>query len=93
MPTDSNRIGEEPFSALVDVLPQIVWTARPDGAVDYCNRRWFEFTGITPEEMQGWGWTRSVHPDDRQRCVERWTQAVQSGSSFECACQRTRNVK
>ena len=41
-------------------MPQIVWTARPDGFIDFYNRRWFEYTGTTWEDMQGWGW-RNVH--------------------------------
>jgi len=59
----------EEYHALADAMPQIVWTARSDGYVDYYNRRWFEYTGSTLEETNGWGWQPVLHPDDLQRCV------------------------
>lgn len=74
---------EEQYHALADAMPQIVWTARPDGDLDYYNQRWFEYTGTTLEETQGRGWEMMLHPDDLQRSVDNWTQAVQTGRSYE----------
>jgi len=74
------RASEGQYRSLAEAIPQIVWTARPDGAVDYYNRRWFDYTGTTLEQTGGWGWGPVIHPDDLQRCIDRWTEAVRSGS-------------
>ena len=65
------RESMERYRFLADAMPQIVWTARPDGRVDYCNQRWYEYTGMTLEESQGWGWEPVLHPDDLEPCLER----------------------
>ena len=74
---------EEQYHALADAMPQIVWTARPDGDLDYYNQRWFDYTGTTLEETQGRGWEMMLHPDDLQRSVDNWTEAVHTGRSYE----------
>jgi PAS domain S-box-containing protein len=74
---------EEQYHALADAMPQIVWTARPDGDLDYYNQRWFDYTGTTFEETQGRGWEMMLHPDDLQRSVDNWTEAVRTGRSYE----------
>jgi two-component system sensor histidine kinase/response regulator len=75
--------GADRYRFLADTMPQIVWTARPDGNVDYFNRRWFDYTGMTIEETKDWGWEHVVHPDDLQNSVERWTEAFTSDSVYE----------
>jgi PAS domain-containing protein len=60
------REGERKFQELADAMPQIVWTAGPDGHFDYYNRRWYDFTG-RPEGVGGdESWTDVVHPDDQK---------------------------
>jgi PAS domain S-box-containing protein len=71
------------YRFLADAMPQIVWTAKPDGNVDYTNTRWFDYTGMTVEETKDWGWKKVVHPDDLPDVIERWTEAVTSGSKYE----------
>ncbi|MEG4207759.1 PAS domain S-box protein [Microcoleus sp. Pol7_A1] len=71
------------YRVLAEAIPQIVWTARPDGWVDYFNQRWFEYTGLTLEETQGWGWQLTLHPDDAEDSVERWNTSVQTGMTYE----------
>jgi PAS domain S-box-containing protein len=73
---------EARFRQLADAMPQIVWTALPNGEVDYLNERWYQFTGAGREASQGMGWQRHVHPEDVQPCREAWNAAVQSGSAF-----------
>jgi PAS domain-containing protein len=53
-------------------MPQIVWTSKPDGELDYYNPRWVDYTGMTAEQTAGWGWGPVLHPDDLQLCVDRW---------------------
>ncbi len=77
------RLSEERFRFLAEFMPQMVWTAQPDGWVDYYNQRWYDYTGTSFEEMQGWGWQLVLHPDDRQPCLETWNRAVKTGESYE----------
>jgi PAS domain S-box-containing protein len=70
-------------ASLVDGLPQIVWTARSDGAWDYVNARWAEQTGLTAEQGLGWAWQQGVHPEDAERCAEAWADAIRTGRPFE----------
>ncbi len=74
---------EEQYHALADAMPQIVWTARPDGRLDYYNQRWFDYTGTTLDETQGRGWEMMLHPNDLQRSVDNWTEAVRTGREYE----------
>lgn len=71
------------FRALVDAIPQLAWMAEGDGHIFWYNRRWYEYTGATPEQMEGWGW-QSVHHSDSLSCVlERWKTSIATGEPFE----------
>ena len=80
---DRLRESEGRLAALVEAVPQLVWTARPDGEVDFANRRWYEYTGLTPEQTMGSGWAAAVHPDDREWTAARWQASLQSGEPVE----------
>ncbi|HET6405662.1 MAG TPA: PAS domain S-box protein [Candidatus Thermoplasmatota archaeon] len=77
------RQSEEHFRVLADVVPQIVWTATPDGALDYYNRRWLEYTGRSLDETTGWKWRDYLHPEDVERTVEVWSNSVRTGEAYE----------
>ena len=77
------RASEEQYRSLAEAIPQIVWTARPDGWIDYYNQRWFEYTGMTLEQTQGWGWAPVLHADDLQKCIDRWTVSLRSGNPHQ----------
>jgi PAS domain S-box-containing protein len=70
------------FRQLADAMPQIVWTARPDGYVDYYNERWYEFTGFTRDKFGDASWEPVLHPDDVRLCYETWYGAVESGQPY-----------
>ena len=71
------------FRTLVDNLPDLAWSARPDGHIDFYNKRWYDYTGTTFEQMQGWGW-QSVHdPSMMDEVTRRWQSAIASGERFE----------
>ncbi len=76
------RESEQRFRQLADAMPQIVWTARPDGNIDYLNRRWTEFTGL-PQTVGNQAWGPLLHPDDAPSANERWAASVRSGAPFE----------
>jgi PAS domain S-box-containing protein/putative nucleotidyltransferase with HDIG domain len=76
------RQSEAAFRTLADSLPQIVWTARADGLVDYFNRRWTEFSGISQPGGEAWGWTPVLHPDDEERTLAAWRAAIEAGEPY-----------
>jgi PAS domain S-box-containing protein len=77
------RESEEKFRLLADTIPQLAWMARPDGHIFWYNRRWYEYTGTTAEQMEGWGW-QSVHdPAMLPQVLERWTGSIHSGAPFD----------
>jgi len=71
------------FRTLAETVPEIMWTANPDGVDDYFNRKWFDYTGMTLEQSCGTGWTVIVHPDDLAPCLSRWESALRSGESYD----------
>jgi PAS domain S-box-containing protein len=75
--------GERRLRFMAESLPQKIFTARPDGQVDYLNRQWGEFTGQPIEQLQGWGWTNVLHLDEKEKNLRRWKEALQSGQPFE----------
>ncbi len=77
------RHSEEEFRALGENLPNLCWMARADGGIYWYNRGWYDYTGATPEQMEGWGW-RSVHdPAVLPEVMRRWTEAIAAGAAFE----------
>jgi PAS domain S-box-containing protein len=84
---DEIRAQEARFRFLTESLPQIVWTSRPDGLIDYYNQRWFDYTGMTLEQTQGWGWAPVLHPDDLQNIIRLWSHSVATGEPLETECR------
>ena len=77
------RGGEARVRALVDSLPQLLWSARPDGDFDYLSPQWVNFTGVPAGPHTGEGWLDAVHPDDRDDLRAGWSQAIQGGLPFD----------
>ena len=77
------RESEEKFRLLVDTIPQLAWMARADGHIFWYNRRWYEYTGTNPEQMEGWGWQSVHHPDVLPKVLERWKKSITSGEPFD----------
>lgn len=67
----------------LDAIPQMVWTAQPDGRHDFYNRRWFEFTGLPRRTGMDQTWAEIIHPDDHQRARAAWHQSLTSGEPYE----------
>lgn len=79
------RESERQLRTLVNALPMLAWMAETDGHIFWYNQRWYEYTGTTPEAMQGWGW-QSVHdPEILPRVLESWRASITSGQPFEMA--------
>jgi PAS domain S-box-containing protein len=76
------RDREQQFRTLADSIPNLAWWANGDGYLTWYNRQWYEYTGTTPEQMEGWGW-QSVHdPDELPRVMERWKASLATGEPF-----------
>ena len=73
----------ESFRTIADAVPQMMWSARADGWIDWYNARWYEYTGQSVEEAQGWGWQAVHHPDDLPHVMQRWPHSIASGERFE----------
>ncbi|MEO6398421.1 MAG: ATP-binding protein, partial [Tepidiformaceae bacterium] len=71
------------YRVLSEALPQIIWTAKADGALDYFNDRWFEYSGMDYASSAGSGWAVAVHADDLARCLERWNNSLATGAIYE----------
>lgn len=71
------------FRQLADAMPQMVWSTLPDGAHDYFNAQWYEFTGVPEGSTDGEGWNGMFHPDDQERAWARWRRSLESGEPYE----------
>jgi PAS domain S-box-containing protein len=74
---------ERELRLLADSMPQIVWSANPNGELDYFNQIWFDYSGSDLEANKGQGWTQFIHPEDLQLTIERWKKSVASSESYE----------
>jgi PAS domain S-box-containing protein len=71
------------LSLMIDAIPGMIHTARPDGYLDYFNQRWLEYVGCSLSDVEGWKWTGWIHPEDLQGIVDKWRACVASGENFE----------
>jgi len=81
----SSDQGSERVNAqlLVDSIPALIHTARPDGYLDYFNKPWLEYLGVTLDKVTGWNWTAFVHPEDVEGIVTKWRACLATGEIFE----------
>jgi PAS domain S-box-containing protein len=77
------RQSEAEFRTLAEAVPHHVWTAKPDGLLNWFNPRVYEYAGVGPGELDGEKWGRIVHPDDIPGAVAAWTSAITSGEAYE----------
>jgi len=80
---DALQRSEDYLRLVIDTIPQQIWSGPADGSLDFCNARWRSYTGLTQEELQGDGWQRILHPEDRERVMKAWRQAVANGTPYE----------
>jgi PAS domain S-box-containing protein len=76
------REREERFRLLAEGIPQLVWLTDPEGATTYLNRRFQDYAGIEPEQVEGFDWTSILHPEDMERTMDLWTRSVETGEAF-----------
>jgi PAS domain S-box-containing protein len=86
----ARKRAEARYRFLAESIPQMVWTATPDGMVDYVNGRGTAYFGVPQEALLGAGWLNGVHPDDREPAAERWKQSIRTGEQHENALRLQR---
>jgi PAS domain S-box-containing protein len=74
---------EQRYRFLSETMPQIIWSATPEGNLCYFNQRWYDYTGMTFEQSMNNGWEHAIHPEDVDNAVDRWKHAHTSGCEFE----------
>ncbi|MBC7389499.1 MAG: PAS domain S-box protein [Opitutaceae bacterium] len=81
--TQDFKESEAKYRFMAESIPAIVWTANPDGEIDYYSKRWTDYTGLTLEETVGWGWQILPHPDDLQPTIKAWQKSVINGNEYK----------
>jgi PAS domain S-box-containing protein len=77
------KTSEENWRVLAEMVPQLVWTTRADGRVDYANQRFCDYTHATPEQLQGYGWSQFLHPNDAECALAVRMHAFRTGVPYE----------
>jgi PAS domain S-box-containing protein len=88
---DEIRKSEAKLRRVIDAIPTLAWCNLPDGPNEFLNRGWHEYTGLAPEESQGWGWQVAFHPDDLPPLMKRWEELLLSGEPGEIEARLRRN--
>lgn len=84
---------EEKYRDLANAMPDVVWTATADGNMDFCNKKWMDYTGFTFEETKDWKWQKVIHPDDLEQLLEKWKHSIKTGEAFESESRWLRHDK
>ena len=81
---------ERELQEVIETIPAMAWSAAPDGAAEFFNRRWLDYAGLAADQVRGWGWTSAVHPDDLSRLADYWRSILASGEpgEFEARLRR-----
>ena len=66
------RRSEDYLRLVIDTIPGLVWSSLPDGNIEYLNKRWLDYTGLTLEQARGWGWQVAIHPEDFPGLLHYW---------------------
>ena len=77
------RESEQRWRSLTEALPQLVWSATPDGTCDYFSSQWTEHTGVAEADLLGWRWLETLHPDDREPTRRFWLESVAGHHSYD----------
>jgi PAS domain S-box-containing protein len=73
---------EKKFRTLSDSMPQLIWTGDPDGNLNYFSQSVYDYSGLSPKEIEEKGWIEIVHPDDKEENIKQWIESIHTGNSF-----------
>ncbi len=74
---------EAKLRRVIDTIPAVAWYGLPDGSKQFLNKRWRDYTGVSPEESYGWGWQAVVHPEDLPPLMAKWSELKTSEEAGE----------
>jgi len=77
------RSSEAKLRKIIDTIPTLAWCSLPDGTGEFWNRRWHDYTGLSPEAARGWGWQDAIHPEDLKEITDKWLGFLASGQPGE----------
>ena len=80
---EAARRSEKQLCEVIETIPAIAWTNSSDGSIEFVNKRWQEYTGISAEKSLGFGWQGALHPKDADRYIEKRRASLTSGDEFE----------
>jgi formate hydrogenlyase transcriptional activator len=84
------RRSERDLHSIIKTIPTMVWSAAPDGSVDFFNPRWLDYTGLSPDQSREWRWTAAIHPDDVSRLTDAWQSILVRGEPGEAEARLRR---
>ena len=73
---------EQKFQLICNSMPQMIWTATPEGMHDWFSQKWYDYTGLTEEESLGMGWQLPFHPEDMVETGRRWQHSLKTGAPY-----------
>jgi len=85
MAEETLRESEARFRVMADAIAQLAWQAQPDGFITWYNQRWYDYTGTTPKQMEGWGWQKVHDPKVLPKVLKRWKASIATGKPFDMA--------
>ena len=88
---DAVRASERNLKLIIDTIPALAWSARPDGSTEFFNRHYLDFIGLSAEQASGWGWTAAVHPDDLNGLAAAWQRIMASEEPGESEARLRRH--
>ena len=71
-------LSDDFLRTMIDQMPTLAWSCRPDGSAEFVNQRWSDYTGLSMEEAVGWGWQATIHPEDLGKTMETWLRLIAS---------------
>jgi len=88
---DEIKNSEAKLRQVIDTIPTMAWCNLPDGPNEFLNKRWHDYTGLSPEESHGWGWQAAFHPEDLPPLMETWRELLVSGKPGEIEARLRRH--
>jgi PAS domain S-box-containing protein len=82
-PDERSYTAEDRLRLVIDTTPALIHSGRPDGYLDFFNRRWLEYLGLSLEDICGWRWTNAIHPEDIEEIGSKWRTSLATGEPFE----------
>jgi PAS domain S-box-containing protein len=81
---DVIRASERNLNQIINAIPALAWSARPDGSAEFFNQHYLDYVGLSAEQVKDWGWTAAVHPDDRNALIAAWQRMMAADQAGDC---------